>query len=151
MLLAVLGSIAFVAAGGWMVSTAQNDFDGIAGLLGIVFFTFTAIFGVKSVVSGRRTRFSPEGLEWGVGRNRKRVAWSNIEASWVAKMNRQAINVVRLKDPAPLLSQYGDVELRLAELNAKMMGGEVSLGWADRDRGAEEFDALLKAWTARYA
>ena len=148
MFLACLG---FVWAGVWMVQTAKNEHDGIVGLLCLAAFVFAGIFMLWRIVSPRTLVFSPAGLEFCTFGRRKRVAWSNIASTTIRRYRSDATNALWLKDPTAVDGfDDGGGEGFFRFVNVKLGAGHIALSWVDRDRGAEAFDELLKAWIGRY-
>ena len=144
---AVLGAFAFTVAGFWMVGTAQDTLTGLMGFAAIVFFGGGGIaFAWKSLRNPNRITFTPEGLEIGG----KLVEWKNVEAIGITKYQGARYNMLRLRDPSRFQADDGNILSRLGTLNREWWGGEIVIGWAQRDRGAEEFGRLLELWRAKY-
>jgi len=135
-----------------MVQTNKSDFE-----IGVGFFLagigpLLAVGSLWRIFSRRTLVFSPAGLEYGSYTGRKRVAWSNISYTSIAKFRHSATNGVWLKNVAAIEGTANEFRggAWLRALNASMGKGHIVIGWADRDRGAEAFDELLKAWMQRY-
>ena len=151
MVLMFLASLGFVWGGVWMMQTAKNDHDGIVAMLCLGAFALAAGFMLWRILTGRTVVFSPSGFEFGTFGRRKRVAWSNIASTTIRRYRSSATNALWLKDGAAIegLDDAGGEGLMRA-VNAKFGAGDIALSWVDRDRGAEEFDELLKLWIRRY-
>ena len=147
----ILGALAFTAIGFLMVSTAQDTFTGLMGLACIAFFGGGGIvFAWKTLRNPERITFTPEGL-WmeGLG-GRKLVEWKNVEAIGITSYQLNKFNMLRLRDPERFQPDDGSVVAKLGDLSRNWWGGEIAIGWAQRDRDAEEFGRLLELWRARY-
>lgn len=145
--LMLFGSLAFVAGGVLMIGHPRNGFDILIGVFCIGFFALAAGNAVSRLARPRPVVFSPEGLEFPSFAGRRRIAWSNVRGVGIWRQGMQAINVLFLADTAGIdRGGYG----LLRGMNRMLGAGDVSLSWAERDRGAEEFDALLQAWVRRY-
>jgi hypothetical protein len=142
--------------------------------VGGVFFGYCAVLIARRAHTRRPVSFDERGL-WIHGTTaRKLIAWDNIESTSLLSIGSQKMNMIALKNPSLLADQYDDAEARaavnqenfiaamataiglgagsadgLAAMFAnrrKQYGGEVWVTSHDRDRSAEAFDALLKAW-----
>ena len=148
LLLGILGSLVFTVLGFWMVTTAKNAFDGLAGFASIAFFGGGGIaFAWNTRSNPRRLTFTPQGLLL----EDKVVEWTNVEAIGITKYQSAKYNTLRLRDPSRFrIADEGNIVSQLGRLNRNWWGGEIVIGWAQRDRGAEEFGRLLEAWHAKY-
>ena len=145
--LMLLGALAFVAGGVLMVTHPRNGLDIILGVFCSGFFALAAGSAVFRLARPLPVVFSPEGLEFPTLVGGRRIAWSNVRGLGIWRQGMSAINTLWLADTAGIdRGGYG----LLRGMNRMLGAGDVSLSWADRDRGAEEFDELLKAWIRRY-
>ena len=145
--LALFGAVAFGAVAVLMALHPRNGFDVVIGVLSSGFCALAAVVLGWRLARPRSVVFSSEGLEFPSLVGRRRIAWSNVRGVGIWRQGMQAINSLWLADTAEV-DRGGYGILRGA--NRMLGAGDVSLGWADRDRGAEEFDALLQAWIGRY-
>jgi len=146
--------------------------------VGAIFFAY-ATFAIASRANTRRpASFDAAGLWIDGPRNRKVIAWSNIESVSQIAVFSQKANIIALKDALRMVEQYDEAEAKaeLARANAvaafgaaigmasskasdlaamfasrrRQYGGEVWLTASDRDRDAVSFEALIKAWWKKY-
>jgi len=146
---------------------------------GAGFFAFAAYVGAKRARGCRPVSLETRGLWFDGPRARKLIAWDNIEDISTGAVSGQKFTLIALRNPSDLVAQYDQVEAREAvgqenvfgffaravgastggaasDLSAvfanrrKQFGGEVWLTPEDRDREAEEFEMLLRAWWEKH-
>lgn len=146
--------------------------------VGVLFFAYCGFVFARSANTRRPVSFETRGLWIDAPTSRKLVGWDSIESVSMLPMSSQKFNVIALKDTQSLIEQYDAAEARalvnqenvigglaaalgfgaksapnLATLFAsrrKTYGGEIWISPHDRDRDADAFDKLLKAWWAKH-
>lgn len=146
--------------------------------VGAVFFSYCAFHIVRRAGTRRLASLDRRGLWFDGPDSRKVIEWDNIERTSVYTISSQRFTVIALREPQRLIEQYDEAEARaavnqenvtgifgaalglggekspdLAAVFARrrtQYGGEVWLSMHDRERSAEEFDALLNAWWTKY-
>ncbi len=98
------------------------------------------------------------GVTWRRAGGETLVQWSDIAAVHVAEAGTAAsagpaFVTLKLRDPSAVdIPRLGALNGPLQKLNRRLVGGEASIGWNERDRPAAELAALLdrrlEAWRA---
>lgn len=145
--LIVLGSVAFVLIGWWMI----HDLDGTRrysaemthffGWVSMVFFGFCGLIGLSRVVFPSRLVLTPEGFELHQFPRVKRVRWDSVDQFFVWSMaaNRMASWTYR-----PGAPEAG----AMAAINRGFgADGSVGTGWP---RSPEAIVDLMNGWKSRF-
>jgi hypothetical protein len=147
-------------------------------LVGGIFFAYATFSIARRANTRKPASFDLRGLWIDGPSSRKVIAWDNIESLSQFSVSSQKFNVIALKYPERLAEQYDVAEAKAAlgranavaalgaaigigssnasDLTAmfanrrRQYGGEVWLSTYDRDRDAEAFEALIKAWWNKY-
>ena len=150
MLLLIVGSLAFVAIGLWLVGAfgpPPQPGRTWAGWLGVVVFGLCAISGIflllgprEQVVIDDRGIFYPR-------RSPDILPWSEIDTISVTAVRRQRFLSVKLRDPhlfppSTLLGHVGS-------LNRVLGFGDVAIGTAGTDRSFDELLAAIERHSGR--
>jgi hypothetical protein len=149
-----------------------------AGALGVFFFGGVLVTGLRDMLEPRSIRLGGDGIEIRRSGETLRLAWEEVEHVGEAVMSRNHIVGLRLRDPAaaarrapaaaagsgpgarwvvavsgallrilPAARRPGD-PVRLLAANRRMLGFDIGLGWADRDRSARELLELIERYRA---
>jgi hypothetical protein len=139
-LLIVLGSLVFIAAGCWMVSLdvaqieSQRRFNspllvyGI-GWIGIVFFGFCWLYGINKLFDRKPGLiFSSIGItDNSSGVSAGLIPWNEIAGFSIYEIHRQKMLVVLLKNPDKYIEQGSVFKRTLNRTNYKMSGSPVAI------------------------
>ena len=111
----VLGLMAFVALGVWLV-TSGGIVAAAIGVLTLVFFGGFGTYALYRMSQGRgRIAILPSGVETTMfGRTPRVIPWSDIEAIGVLKLRDQEFTTIRLNRYRSLIDTLTDDEARLA-------------------------------------
>jgi hypothetical protein len=154
---AAAGCLVFVAL--CVVLLAVGGAANVAiGLAGIAFFGG----GLVVLVLRRPWRCSllvdERGVTWRRPGGDTQVRWADISAIRVTSMRtgrvgRTTFVTLTLHDPSAVdRPALGPLNRPLQAWNRRLVGGEASIGWSERDRSADELAALLNrrldAWRA---
>lgn len=144
LVLLVLGSCAFVAAGAWLLSFDMEEIRygrsftffynnpfivyG-AGLAAILFFGLCGLYGLRKLFDGR------PGLvlnSSGIVDNASGVAagfipWSEVEGSGVYEVHQQKMLIIIVRDPGKYIGRGGALSRTLNKANYKMSGSPISI------------------------
>jgi hypothetical protein len=157
---AALGCVVFVALG--VALLASGGAGNVAvGLAGIAFFGG----GLVLLLLRRPWRWSilidESGVTWQRPGGDMLVRWANIAAVRVTKMRtgrigRTTFVTLTLRDPSAVdQPALGALNGPLQALKRRLVGGEASIAWNERDRSAEEVAALLNrrldAWRSAHS
>lgn len=146
--------------------------------VGAVFFSYAAFVIARRANTRRPASFDARGLWIDGPTSRKVIAWDNIDNLSQLSVSSQKFNIIALKDAKHLAEQYDEAEAKVAlrgenivatfgaalgigsghasdltslfALRRQQYGGEVWLSMNDRDRDADAFEALIKAWCNKY-
>jgi hypothetical protein len=125
MLLSVIGAIGFVAgAAVLMVWQWSNPAAIVIGPLGIAFFGWAAVVGIRRTANPWSMSISPAGFTIpSATYESKWIRWSDVESIGVFKVGRQKLVGVRLTTYANLVPQYSPEEVRIALRRARVLRG----------------------------
>lgn len=151
--LMMLGSIAFVAGGAWMVTRFADDLArlpfGIVvpvpwiGWAAIVFFGLAGIAWSRQFFSGGPViEISPEGLyyrRW----SEATIPWDAFERAAIGEIHRQRMLTFWLRNPADYSSTT--LQGRTAGANKAMGFGDISLSAIGLNRSFDEIVAAFEA------
>ena len=171
---ALIGSFAFLALGVWIALYAPRIGQKAVGALTVAFFGWIAVVAAQRIRQGAAIQLSHEGIHYAFAPNyqtRRLISWRDIEGFGIWRLFGQELNLVRLARYDSLAGQFSDTEaartLRFARVahlayagaggsvasvsdllhfNRVKFGGEICLGWPDRDRSAARFQELLTVW-----
>jgi hypothetical protein len=151
--LMMLGSIAFVAAGAWMVTHFPDDLARLPfgilipvpwlGWAAIVFFGLAGVAWSRQFFSGGPViEMSPEGLyyrRW----SETTIPWDAFDRAAIGEIQRQRMLTLWLRDPADYPSTT--LQGRTAGANKAMGFGDICLSAIGLDRSFDEIVAAFEA------
>jgi hypothetical protein len=138
--LLILGSVAFVALGVWLVSMDEaairsssrfNDptlVHGVA-IVAIVFFGLCGIFAVRKLFDDRPGLVlnssgivdNSSGLAAGL------IPWSDIAGAEIYQIHRQKLLIIKLRDPEKYVQRGSSLRQMINRANLKMCGSPVAI------------------------
>ncbi|MEL7296582.1 MAG: STM3941 family protein [Pseudomonadota bacterium] len=165
MLLLLIGALAFVAMGIWMLTLSGDDirmgrrfnnpiFVKAIGIVAIVFFGYCAFFAFRKlldnaaalVISSEGLVDNASGLAPGV------IRWSEITDIGEYMVQRQRFIAILLVDPEAFVEKSGRLARMLARANASMSGTPVNIPTNALRIDHEELLSLLhERWSASRA
>ncbi|MEM7765695.1 MAG: STM3941 family protein [Pseudomonadota bacterium] len=161
MLLLLLGALAFVAMGIWMLTLSGDDirmgrrfnnpiFVKTIGIVAIVFFGFCAIFAFRKLLdSAPALIISSEGLvDNASGLAPGAIRWSEIADIGEYMVQGQRFIAILLVDPEPFVEKGSRLTRMLARANAGMSGTPVNIS---TNALRIDHDALLSLLHERWA
>lgn len=143
LVLLLLGSFAFVFAGGVVVLTSHDFAQAITGWASIVFFgACGAVFVAQFLDRRPRIVINDHGvfdrsLKVGV------IAWTEILGADVREAANSRFIALRLRDPAKLVARLGPVHRRLAETNTALGFEPLNLNLSAVDADAHALAELI--------
>ncbi|MDF7776578.1 hypothetical protein P1X14_15080 [Sphingomonas sp. AOB5] len=151
--LLMLGSVAFVAGGAWMVTSGADDLARLPlgiivpvpwiGWAAIVFFGLAGVAWSRQFFSGGPViEISPEGLyyrRW----SEATIPWDAFDRAAIGQIHRQRMLTFWLRDPAAWPSTT--LQGRTAGANKAMGFGDISLSMAGLNRSFDELVAAFEA------
>jgi hypothetical protein len=114
--LMILGMIAFVVGGIFMIIYGDGVFEKAIGVIGVVFFGGFGGYALYSRSRGQgKLAILPTGIEIGIlGVNPRVLPWSDIEAFGVNKIGNQEFTTIKLKNYQAWLSGISQEEAAAA-------------------------------------
>jgi hypothetical protein len=145
MTLIILGAIAFVALGAWMIGLFGQPPQSrrwspamvhLVGWSSIIFFGTCAAVGIRrDFDSGPQLTISPRGIQWKPW-SEDTIPWKEIRDVSVWDFRRQKAIILALRNPEryPSSSLAG----KLAGLNRGLTGGDISISLTGLDKSFDE-------------
>lgn len=139
LILMLIGSIGFVAAGLWFVINPPNSsspFFGnptvifVIGLVSILFFGLCAVYLARKLPDNKPGLIIDNiGLtDNSSGVSAGQILWSDIENITVFEMNRQKLVMLQVKNPQDYIDkQTNGFKRKMMQLNLKMYGTPLSI------------------------
>ena len=144
LVLLILGSCAFVAAGGWLLSFDTEEIQygrsfgffynnplivyGL-GLAAILFFGFSGLYSLKKVFDKKPGLILNSS---GIVDNASAVAagfipWSDVTGSGIYEIQKQKMLIIGVRDPQKYLDRGGALSRAFNKANAGMSGSPVAI------------------------
>jgi hypothetical protein len=137
--LVILGSFSFVAAGYWLFAMDATEMKGLpiddptfihgVGIVGMVFFSLTGIFGIRKLFDKR------PGLvlnSAGITDNSSALAagfipWSEITGAEIYEIHRQKMLIIKVRNPEEFIQRGNVLQRAIVQINSKMSGSPIAI------------------------
>lgn len=138
MLLMILGSFGFVAAGYWLFMDAatiareihKNQlFIHYTGLVGMAFFSLTGIVGIRKIFDKRPGLVlnsagiidNSSGLAAGF------IPWSEITGAAIYEVRRQKMLIIKVRNPEEFIQRGNIFQQAMVRMGSKMSGSPIAI------------------------
>jgi len=148
-----LGAVAFVVIAIWMcLSPEMSAFRKVIAVVGILFFGWCAIIGLKKLFDQRPGLVVDEEgvVDHSSGISVGRIPWSDIVAIEETLMSGQKFVTILLHDPEAYLSKGGAIKAKINAANLQMTGSPINISANPLKLSHTELKQLLDDGFARY-
>ena len=163
-LLALIGSLAFIALGSWIfveagrgqINFADDSFRirlaQIAGILAIAFFGMTTIWTARQLFnSNPGLILNANGItDYSNATSPGLIPWSDIIGFGQYKIQRQKSIIVLLKNPETYIQKGNAVQQKLTRINFNMTGSPVAIGSVSLQITFDELVELCETFYQKY-
>jgi|SRR5580765_403438 len=128
LLLLTAGGVMFVVLGFFLLQSTDTE-ERLAGIAGIVFFGFCALFGIWRLVRPTpAVILHPSGIfDNASALSAGFLHWDEISSVYVARIKNQRSLAIVLKDVDAFLSRQSGVKSKLMKMNVNLVGAAVNI------------------------
>lgn len=143
LLVLLLGSLAFVASGVFILVTGRGVGPTLTGLAGIAFFGMCAVVAIVQLFDARpRLVIDERGvldrtLKVGI------IAWADILDAEAMRVSNQPFIARKLRDPAKHVERLGPMHQRFTTSNRALGYGPLNINLSAIETGVETLAALI--------
>ena len=163
-LLLILGSVAFVAAGVWLLSLDTAAIQRLrrfnnpllvrgVGVAAIAFFGLTGLYSLRKLFDRKPGLvFSREGiLDNSSAVSAGLLPWSEVTGVEVVQIHRQKLLVIKVKDPERYIGRGSRLKRALNRANYNMVGSPIAISSNALRIGFDELVALVRQYQEKFA
>jgi hypothetical protein len=160
-LLLILGSCAFVALGGWLLSLDEAIIQsqhrspmlihGI-GFVAVAFFGLIGVFGIKKLFDKKPgLTFNSSGIiDNSSGVSAGLIPWSEVVGAEIFEMHKQKMLIIKVRNPQKYIERGGRLKQMLNKANYKMCGSPIAVTSSALKVNFPELLSLFNQYRQKY-
>jgi hypothetical protein len=118
----------------------------VFAVVGVLFFGFCGILGVRQVIQGSYVELTPEGLAWSGAGGRFFAPWDAIDDAYRTETNGVEELYIDLREPNRL--QGSGIVKALSGISGRFLGAEVAIPLSQLTAHPDEVEAAVQRMIA---